>query len=140
MDLTDVYMRFPTQEDSMRHMAQARWPKRLSCPYCKSTEAITRKNKLPYQCLHCNHPYSPSTNTPFHKTKIDLQKWLLGTYLILHSQKKMTIRELASRLEITRQTAIKMQMGISYAYSIHNEVWLESILKSGQVERKANDQ
>jgi transposase-like protein len=58
-----------------------------------------------YHCNRCNKSFSVTVNTIFHKTKVDLQKWFYAFILIKHTDEDVSVRQLASHIHVTKDSA-----------------------------------
>lgn len=105
MELKEVYNSFPTKADCIRHLETLRWTNRPVCPYCKSTRHSKLNNQSRYHCNTCNTSYSVTVGTLFENSKIDLQKWFYAIYILLNSRNKVSSRQLADKLNVTKDTA-----------------------------------
>ena len=128
MNLIQIYKKFPTQHDCLKHLENVRWNNTPKCPYCKSENQTPVKGKPRYHCNNCNTSYSVTVGTIFHKTKADLQKWFLAITLVLNAKKGMSARQLARDIEVTKDTAWYMLMRIRRAFKEYGEL-LEGIIE-----------
>ncbi len=106
MNIGDVYKRFPTEADCVRHLEQIRWKSKPICPYCGGFKRITPLPKEGrHHCNNCNTTFSVTVKTIFHRTRLPLQKWFLAVFLILDSRKGISARQLSRRLSVNKNTA-----------------------------------
>lgn len=117
MNIIEVYKRFPTHEDCLRHLEKVRWNNRPACPYCGSINSSPMPKELRHHCNDCNTSYSVTVGTIFHRTRLDLQKWFLAISLIQNAKKGISARQLARDLEVTKDTAWYLSMRIRKAMS-----------------------
>lgn len=109
MDIVQVYRKFPSKEDCLKHLVSIRWKAGVFCPYCRSNRVSTaRKFAIRFHCNHCNTSFSATVKTPFHNTKLDLQKWFLAVFILQNSRMIPTSRKLGMELEVTKDTALLM--------------------------------
>jgi len=66
MNIVQVFEKFPTQEDCITHLEQARWDSKTTCPYCGSTN--TTRNQHRHRCYNCKTSFSVTVGTIFHHT------------------------------------------------------------------------
>src|SRR6267154_914959 len=116
MNIIQIYKKFPTQADCIKHLELVRWNNEPVCPYCKSQRQTPAPKEQRYHCNNCNMSYSVTVNTIFHKTKVDLQKWFLAISLVLNAKKGISARQLARDIEVTKDTAWYMIMRIRKAF------------------------
>ena len=115
MDLNQIYQRFPTQSDCIRHLEQTIWQHKPRCPYCQSEKHSAMPKESRYHCNHCNRSYSVTVNTIFHKSKVDLQKWFYAFLLIMHTDEEVSARKLAAAIYVTKDSAWLMLKKIKKA-------------------------
>lgn len=114
MNIEDVYKRFPTEMDCVRHLEEIRWKNKPICPYCSEPERITPLSKESrHHCNNCNTTFSVTAKTIFHRTRLPLQKWFLAIFLILDSRKGVPARQLAKNLSVNKNTAWYLSTRIS---------------------------
>jgi len=128
MNLIQIYKKFPTQDDCIKHLELVRWNNVPKCPYCKAENQTPRKATHRYHCNSCNTDYSVTVGTIFHKTKCDLQKWFLAITLVLNAKKGISSRQLSRDIEVTKDTAWYMLMRIRKAFKEYGEL-LEGIIE-----------
>jgi transposase-like protein len=122
MNLIQIYKKFPTSLDCIKHLENVRWKGKPTCPYCKSTNQSPLKNTNRYHCNTCNTSFSVTVGTIFHKTKCDLQKWFLAITLVLNAKKGISARQLARDIEVTKDTAWFMLMRIRKAFAEYGDL------------------
>lgn len=105
MDILQMYREFPTREDCLAHLEKIRWNGKPECPYCNSSNFTTLKNESRYHCNACNTRYSPTVQTTFHKTRVDLQKWFLAIHLLINVRVTISSRQLAKEIAVDKNTA-----------------------------------
>jgi transposase-like protein len=115
MNLISVFQRFPNQETCITHLEKTRWKGVATCPYCKSQKSHKNKGENRHYCHTCKTSYCVTVGTIFHNTKLPLQKWFLAIAIILNAKKGISSRQLARDLEVTKDTAWRMQMQIRKA-------------------------
>jgi transposase-like protein len=115
MNIVQVYKKFPTHKDCLKHLESVRWKDKPFCPYCKSNNSTPLKDDIRYHCNNCNTSYSVTVGTIFHDTKLDLQKWFLAISLILNAKKGISSRQLSRDLEVNKNTGWYLLMRIRKA-------------------------
>lgn len=118
MALVSVFEKFPDQKACIAHLENARWGGNPECPHYGSAR-VARKSEGKrigrWNCHSCKSSFNVLSKTIFQKTKIPLQKWLLGISLVLSAKKSLSSHQLARRLNIHQQTAWYMKMRIRKA-------------------------
>jgi transposase-like protein len=115
MNLIEIFRKFKTQKDCIIHLENIRWNNKPICPYCKSTKSHKNREENRHYCHNCKTSYCITVGTIFHNTKLPLQKWFLAISLILNAKKGISSRQLARDIEVTKDTAWRMQMQIRKA-------------------------
>ena len=105
MNLKSVYEIFPTQSDCIKHLEKILWNNKPRCPYCEVVSDFNVKYGDRYKCGTCKTSFSVTVQTMFHKTKCDLQKWFLAILYVLAENRQVSSRQLANKIEVTKDTA-----------------------------------
>ena len=113
MNIVQVFEQFPTQEDCITHLEQARWNGEPTCPYCGSTN--TARNQHRHRCYDCKTSFSVTVDTIFHHTHLPLQKWFLAIMLMLNAKKGLSALQLSRDLNVNKNTAWRIAMQIRKA-------------------------
>lgn len=113
MNIIQIFEQFPTQEDCIAHLEQARWSDKPVCPYCGSQN--TAKSEKRHRCYDCKTGFSVTVGTIFHHTHMPLQKWFLAIMLILNAKKSLSALQLSRDLKINKNTAWRISMQIRKA-------------------------
>jgi transposase-like protein len=99
MNLNELLERFPNEDACKRFLVAKRWPdEKVTCPRCGTDEKVY-KVKRPWRwiCKSCNkngYGFSPLTGTVFEDTKYPLRTWFIVAFLMLHSKKGMSARQI----------------------------------------------
>jgi transposase-like protein len=115
MNLIQIFQKYPNQEACIKHLEEIRWSGKPTCPYCNSSKSHQNKGENRHFCHNCKTSYSVTVGTIFHDTKLPLQKWFLAVSLILNAKKGISSSQLARDLEVTKDTAWRMQMQVRKA-------------------------
>ena len=113
MNIIQIFARFPTQQDCIAHLEQARWGDKPSCPYCGSFHTV--RNEKRHHCYDCKTGFSVTVGTIFHHTHMPLQKWFLAIMLVLNARKGISALQLSRDLEVNKNTAWRITMQIRKA-------------------------
>lgn len=111
---------------STSYLEQIRWGNKPQCPYCHSTNSSPIKNEGRYRCNTCFTSYSVTVGTLFHKTRVDVDKWIRAINLVYNSAKSISIRQLAKEIDVNKNTASYMIARIRKAM-IEEQEFLESL-------------
>ena len=113
MNIIQIFEWFPTQEDCIAHLEQARWGGEPSCPYCGSLNTAPSQHR--HRCYDCKTSFSVTVGTIFHHTHMPLQKWFLAVMLMLNAKKGLSARQLSRDLSVNKNTAWRITMQIRKA-------------------------
>ena len=105
MNLSQIHERFPTEADCLNLIETLYWNGKPQCPYCLGEHTVKLQGSTRYLCKLCFTTFSVTVKTVFHRTHMPLQKWFLAISLILNPKSKITVRELASVLQVNKNTA-----------------------------------
>ena len=92
-------------EECLALLEQIRWGGIPQCPYCQSTNSTAIKKEHRYHCNACFNSYSVTVDTLFHKTRVDLHKWFVAIHLVLNSSGDTSVRQLAKKIGVNKNTA-----------------------------------
>src|SRR6059058_804811 len=101
---------FTDADKASEHLEALTWPQGPFCPHCGEVENVhrlqgksTRKGLI--QCNACLKNFTVTVGTVFERSKIQLNKWLLATFLLSSSKKGMSAHQLHRMLGVTYKTA-----------------------------------
>ncbi|MBT9313798.1 transposase [Leptothoe kymatousa TAU-MAC 1615] len=93
------------QKDCIRFLEKVRWNQKPQCPYCSSLRASSIEQEKRYHCNDCFTSYSVTVNTIFHKTHVNLQKWLRAILIYQGATPSISVRKLGQELGVSKNTA-----------------------------------
>jgi transposase-like protein len=129
---SQIFKKFPTQEDCIKYLEEKRWHGEPVCLYC-SGKRISRHSEKDrssrLQCLDCRKSFSVTMGTIFHDSRLPLQKWFLAVSLILNANKGISSRQLARDLEVHVETAWSMGRRISKVVQQGESLLLKGIVE-----------
>jgi len=137
--LVEAQREFATQERCEEYLAEMRWPNGVECPRCGS-KAVTRlSTRRKWQCKDCRYQFSVTAGTIFHKTYIDLPRWMMAVWLMCNSPKGCSSKQLERTLGVTYKTAWYMTHRIRKAMIADRaEVRLSGIIEMDDAVVKAD--
>lgn len=110
MNLIDVNKAFATEDQCLDFLEGMRWPQGVRCPVCgadkisRITRKTVSKNKRDrqYACLEptCNHRFSATAGTVFHRSHLPLSKWFMAIAIVMDAKKGMSALQLQQHLGI----------------------------------------
>jgi transposase-like protein len=119
-----------THQDCLNDLERIRWGNHPQCPYCGSTRATPIKTESRYHCNTCFTSYSVTVGTLFHKTHVGLHKWFVAIALVFTSTHRVSVRQLAGKINVNKNTAAFMLRRIHQASQEDSQrTILQSILK-----------
>ena len=104
-NIAEIYQQFPTHKDCIKYLEEIRWQGKPICPYCESDNSTPYRDNYRHHCNSCNTSYSVTVKTIFHKTKLDFQKWFIAIPFVLNSSKKVSAKQLAKEIHVTKNTS-----------------------------------
>ena len=112
--LVEARKEFATQEACEAHLERMRWPNGVECPRCGSKDVTRLSSRRKWQCS-CRYQFSVTAGTIFHKTHIDLPRWMMAVWLMCHSPKGISSKQIERELGVTYKTAWYMTKRIRWA-------------------------
>ena len=115
MNLMQVFESFPDYESCIKYLEEIRWGDDPQCAHCESRKVAptTINGKVGrWNCHDCNSTFSVLSNTVFHRTKIELQKWFVAIHLIVKAKKGISSHQLARNLQMNVKSAWYMMQRI----------------------------
>ena len=105
MELHQIYKKYPAKKDCIHFLESVRWNNIPVCPYCNSTNSTAHKDGIRSHCNNCNTSFSVTTQTMFHKTKVELQKWFYSILIFNTSLGKISVRKLSKNIQVNKNTS-----------------------------------
>jgi len=127
--LVEARTEFATQEKCEEHLARKHWPNGVTCPRCGSKDVTCMESRRQWQC-GCRYQFSVTAGAVFHRTHMDLPRWFMAVWLLCHSPKGISGKQIQRELGVTYKTAWYMAKRIRWAMQ-HN---LVGGLVTGKVE------
>jgi transposase-like protein len=105
-NLLNLLTYFKDEQVCLDYLEQIRWNGELKCVYndCEGGK-IHRCANHRYKCATCKRIYSVKVGTIFEGSKLPLQKWYAGIYLITAHKKGISSLQLSRDLSITQKSA-----------------------------------
>jgi transposase-like protein len=128
--LVEARREFATQERCEAYLETMRWPDGVECPRCRSHEVTRLSTRKKWQCKGCRYQFSVTAGTIFHKTYVDLPRWMMALWLMCHSPKGVSSAQIQRDLGVTYKTAWYMTHRIRKAMiADRSEVKLSGIIE-----------
>ncbi|MDD5263230.1 MAG: IS1595 family transposase [Candidatus Bipolaricaulis sp.] len=96
---------FSTRVKCEKHLVAMRWPDGVTCPKCGEKHVYWLKNQRLWECAACKHHFSVTSGTIFHRSKIDLPRWFVAIWLMCHSPKGISAKQIERELGVCYETA-----------------------------------
>jgi transposase-like protein len=105
--LIDLLAYFNDEQICRDYLEKIRWEGKLECPYkdCHHTTVYKYSDGKHYKCAKCDRKYTVKVGTIFEDSKVPLQKWFAGIYLITAHKKGISSLQLHRDIGVTQKTA-----------------------------------
>lgn len=109
--LLDFQRLFPDEPACLAYLAELRWPEGFACPSCgvvREPQRIATRSRV-LRCRECMEETSLTAGTVLHSTRLPLQVWFWGAYLVTAQTPGMSALQLQRQLGISRyETAFQL--------------------------------
>jgi transposase-like protein len=113
--LEEARREFSTVRKCETHLKRLRWPDGVTCPKCGAKQPGWIVTRHLWQCRACRRQFSVTAGTIFHRSHIDLPRWFVAIWLICHSPKGISAKQLERELGVSYETAWYMARRIRAA-------------------------
>ena len=103
--LEQARRQFSTQRKCEKYLQRLRWPDGITCPRCGAKRPYWLKNQRLWECRSCKYHFSVTAQTIFHRSKLPLPKWFVAIWLMCHSPKGVSAKQLERELGVHYETA-----------------------------------
>jgi transposase-like protein len=110
--LIELFKNYGSEEQCSAALFNWKWPQGFQCPDCGSSKYCSLKSRKLYQCNHCHHQTSLTSNTIFASTKLPLQTWFLAIHLITQSKTGLSALALKRQIGVSYNTAWKVKQKV----------------------------
>tara|TARA_R110002126_G_scaffold54919_10_gene148220 strand:- start:3989 stop:4894 length:906 start_codon:yes stop_codon:yes gene_type:complete len=129
--IIDLIKAFPTQQSCIDHLEELRWNGNVVSPFDSESKVYNCKGNK-YKCKNTGKYFNVKTNTIFDNTKIELQKWFLGIWLVTSHKKGISSLQLGRDLNITQKSAWFMLSRIRQCFGIDNDTQLDNEVEADE--------
>ena len=142
--ILDLIKAFPDQQSCIDHLEQLRWNGNVVSPFDSESKVYNCKGNK-YKCKNTGKYFNVKTNTIFDNTKIELQKWFLGIWLVTSHKKGISSLQLGRDLNITQKSAwfmlsrIRQCFGLDDNEQLDNEVEADETFVGGKNKNRHAD-
>jgi hypothetical protein len=121
LSLSELMLRFPTDEECLEEIKRLKFPEGISCIKCKKkTKHYKIQHRKAYSCKFCRSQVFPLAGTIFEKSTTPLRIWFYAMFLMTHSWGKISIITLQKELGVTYKTAWRISKSLKLLMSQHN--------------------
>lgn len=103
--IIDLFERFETEEDCVRHLYELRTADGWTCQKCGANAPSLLLSRRKIQCTRCSRQESVTAGTAMERTHIELRKWFLAIYLVANDKRGVSACFLAHELRIRWNSA-----------------------------------
>ncbi len=115
----ELITHFNTEQKCIDYLQQLRWVDGIVSPFDEtSTIYVCKGNK--FKCKNTGKYFNVRTGTMFDDTKMPLQKWFVGIYIVASHKKGISSHQLGRDLGITQKSAWFMLHRIRFTLGIDN--------------------
>jgi transposase-like protein len=94
--LIEMTRYFSSADVCVEFVASLRWLDGVvTCPHCEAQKVGFLKNRRIWKCKICKKQFSVKTGTIFEESRIALDKWLMGIWLVVNCNNGISSYELA---------------------------------------------
>lgn len=110
----DLFKNYGTEKQCIDALFKWKWPSGYICSECGSKSYCPLKSRKTYQCNHCHHQKSVTTNTIFEYTKLPLTAWFLSVHLISQAKTGISALVLQREVGVSYNTGCKIKQQIMH--------------------------
>lgn len=129
--ILDLIKAFPDEQTCIDHLTQIRWGNNVVSPFDSTSKVYNCKGNK-YKCKNTGKYFNVKTNTIFDNTKLPLQKWFLGIYLVTSHKKGISSLQLSRDIDITQKSAWFMLQRIRECFGIENNNQLDNEVEADE--------
>ncbi len=118
--IIDLVRTFDTEQKCIDYLQQLRWADGIISPF-DSTSKVYSCAGNKFKCKNTGKYFNVRTGTMFDDTKMPLQKWFMGIYIVASHKKGISSHQLARDLGITQKSAWFMLHRIRYTLGLDND-------------------
>ena len=115
--ILELVTAFPNDKVCIKHLEELRWNGVVISPFDSSSK-VYKCSWGRYRCKNTSKYFNVKTGTIFDNTKLPLQKWFLGIWLVTWHKKGISSIQLAKDLDITQKSAWFMLQRIRNCFGI----------------------
>lgn len=105
MKLEEIFNLFPSEGACIQIIEKICWRNTPQCPYCFSLKQTPIDGGKRHHCNTCFTSYSVLVKTFLQDTRLDLRKWFYALRIVIVENQDISVRELARRVNVNKNTA-----------------------------------
>lgn len=129
--ILELIQTFPDQQSCIDHLEALRWNGNVVSPFDVDSKVYNCKGNK-YKCKNTGKYFNVKTDTIFDNTKIELQKWFLGIWLVTAHKKGISSLQLGRDLNITQKSAWFMLSRIRQCFGLNNDDKLDNEVEADE--------
>jgi len=118
--ILELIQTFPDEQSCIDHLEAIRWNGNAVSPFDIDSKVYNCKGNK-YKCKETGKYFNVKTDTIFDNTKLPLQKWFLGIWLVTGHKKGISSLQLGRDLDITQKSAWFMLGRIRQCFGLDND-------------------
>jgi len=118
-NILELIQAFPDDQTCIDHLTELRWEGNIVSPFDSTSKVYVCKGNK-YKCKNTGKYFNVKTGTMFDNTKIKLQKWFLGIYLVTSHKKGISSIQLGKDIGVTQKSAWFMLQRIRACFGLDN--------------------
>lgn len=95
---------FPDEAACLDYLLRLRWPNGFVCADCGPAEFYRPRSGL-WVCKPCTRPWSVTSHTMFHNTRVDVRLWFVLMWMVLETTAPVPVTRVRDELGLTYLTA-----------------------------------
>ncbi|GAB6122567.1 IS1595 family transposase [Dysgonomonas termitidis] len=129
--LIELVRTFSDEQTCILYLEEMRWNGNPISPFDPASKVYKCAGNK-YKCKNTGLYFNAKTNTLFDNTKIELQKWFMGIWLVCSHKKGISSHQLAKDIDVTQKTAWFMLQRIRNCFDIENNSELENEVEADE--------
>jgi len=130
--LFDLARTFDTEQKCIEYLEELRWANGVVVSPYDPNSKVYKCAGNKYRCKTTGLYFNVKTDTMFDCSKIKLQKWFMGIWLVAMHKKGISSHQLAKDIDITQKSAWFMLQRIRNCFDIENNHTLDKKVESDE--------
>lgn len=121
---------FPDDTACYRYLYELKWEKMFVCRRCGHQDSDNDIKLFTKKCTKCAYIESVTAHTLFHGLKFPINKAFHIAYLAIHSNRKITLDELSTMLDLRRNTCWSFKQKVADSMELYQKTYKTQAIKS----------